>query len=64
MWSVHIAITAIAIVDRFTTNVWPRQTFSLVAVVQAMIAWMVSKKGLGYVITCAISSVHYFLQVK
>jgi len=29
LWTLHIAITILSIVDRFTTNVWPRQNFRI-----------------------------------
>jgi hypothetical protein len=29
MWTVYITIAALAILDRFTTNYWPRQTFHI-----------------------------------
>ena len=29
VWTVFLATTACAIIDRFTTNIWPRQAFSI-----------------------------------
>ena len=29
LWTVHIAVTTLAIIDRFTTNFWPRQSFTI-----------------------------------
>ncbi len=29
LWTVHAVITTLAIVDRFTTNYWPRQSFTI-----------------------------------
>lgn len=29
MWTVHLTVTALAIIDRFTTNVWPRLSFTI-----------------------------------
>ena len=29
LWFLHISITALAVIDRFTTNAWPRQMFSI-----------------------------------
>jgi hypothetical protein len=29
LWTLHVTITVLAIIDRFTTNFWPRQTFRI-----------------------------------
>lgn len=29
LWTVHLAATILAVADRFTTNVWPRQSFTI-----------------------------------